>query len=394
MSAADNILQWASKLSPWRQDALRRLATTSLLTNQDHDELLAAVQEAAGFNVTPKPPALIPLTKAHFSGVAGGAPLKLKAIQNIENVNRLAPSASLAFGLEGLTVIYGRNGSGKSGFVRILRSACRTRIDNVAKLKVLANVYGSSGGPQKAEIIINDNSGDVQIPWAAGAPASEALLHVAVFDRGAAQLYVDSGNQIQFLPFGIALPHKLNELCLNLKTTLEQQRVTVTNQIALAVVTFEIARNTKAQVFYSNVSANTSDKDILAKTSFSDIEEKRLNELKSLLAANSASGTDLKALATWVQTLVNDFEVFAQALSDTKHEEYEALFQTARAARSAASMGADELFSSEPLPGIGSETWRRLWLAARDFSIIEAYPKQDFPVIVSVGSDPKCVLCQ
>jgi hypothetical protein len=90
MAAAEDILQWASKLSPWRQDALRRLATSSQLTSQDHDELLAAVQEAAGFSVSPKPPALNPLTKAHFSGVTTGAQIKLKAIQNVENVNRLA----------------------------------------------------------------------------------------------------------------------------------------------------------------------------------------------------------------------------------------------------------------------------------------------------------------
>ena len=63
------------------------------------------------------------------------------------------PAAALTFTPNGgLTVIYGRNGSGKSGFVRIFRTACRTRTDNPAKLKVLADVYGSGGGPQEAEI--------------------------------------------------------------------------------------------------------------------------------------------------------------------------------------------------------------------------------------------------
>ena len=71
----------------------------------------------------------------------------------------------------------------------------------------LADVYGSSGGPQEAEIIVDLGSGDVVVPWTAGAPASETLLQVAVFDSSAAQLYVDGGNQIQFLPFGLALPH-------------------------------------------------------------------------------------------------------------------------------------------------------------------------------------------
>ena len=157
------------------------------------------------------------------------------------------PAAALPFTPNGITVVYGRNGSGKSGFVRIFRTACRTRTDNPAKLKVLADVYGSSGGPQEAEIIVDLGSGDVVVPWTAGAPASETLLQVAVFDSSAAQLYVDGGNQIQFLPFGLALPHKLNELCLTLRDKLEAERKPIADQIALVTVAFEMPRTTKAQ---------------------------------------------------------------------------------------------------------------------------------------------------
>lgn len=394
MGAIDDILQWSEKLSPWRQDALRRLASSSTLTDNDRSELLAAIQVAAGFNVKPKPPAPSPLTKAHFSGVTGGAPIKLKAVRNVENVNRLVTSASLIFAPDGLTIIYGRNGSGKSGFVRILRTACRTRTDNPAKLKVLANVYGSGGGPQKAEIVVDVGSNEVLVPWTAGSPATDALLQVAVFDNSAAQLYVDSGNQIQFLPFGLALPHKLNELCLTLKETLETQRKIITDQIALAVVTFATPRPTKAQTFYLALSAKTSDQDIQTATKFGDNDENRLNELTSMLTASSASAVDMKALATWIQAFANDCDAFVEALNDPKLEEYAAVKQTATAARSAANIDADGLFASEPLPGVGGESWRRLWLAARDFSIADAYPAQVYPVTGATVADAKCVLCQ
>lgn len=390
MSAIDDILQWASKLSPWRQDALRRLAQTANLTDNDRDELLAAIQEQVGFTVQHKPPALSPLTKAHFSGVTGGTPLRLKAIQKVENVNRLVPSASLSFIPDGLTIIYGRNGSGKSGFVRIFRTACRTRVDDPAKLKVLANVYGTTPGPQKAEIIIDQGKGDVPIEWTAGAPAKDELLQVAVFDSSAAQLYVDAGNRIQFLPFGLALPHKLNELCLALKGILEGQRKLVTDQLALAVVTFEKTRTTKAQTFYSTLAAKTSDDNIRAATKFDDSDEARLAELNKLLSASGTSATDIRALAVWIRTLDTEIEAVVEKLNDTKLDQYSTLRQAASGTRSAADLDAKALFSSEPLQGVGGETWRRLWLAARDFSISDAYPEQDFPV-TSEGA--KCVLC-
>jgi hypothetical protein len=218
VGAVEDILEWStSKLSPWRQDALRRLASGAAIGAQDHDDLLSLIKESAGFSISPKPAAPIALAKAHLSAVTAGASLQIKTIRNVTNVNRLMQSAALTFAIKGLTIIYGRNGSGKSGFVRIFRTACRTRSDNPAKLKVLADVYGSSAGPQEAEIVIETAAGEVIVPWKAGGPASEALLQVAVFDSSAAELYVNGGNQIQFLPFGLALPHKLNALCITLK---------------------------------------------------------------------------------------------------------------------------------------------------------------------------------
>jgi energy-coupling factor transporter ATP-binding protein EcfA2 len=47
--------------------------------------------------------------------------------------------------------------------------------------------------------------------------------------------------------------------------------------------------------------------------------------------------------------------------------------------------------SGEPLPGIGSDVWRRLYLAAREYSEEKAYPDVPFP---NVADGSVCVLCQ
>ncbi|MEY9404503.1 hypothetical protein ACVME8_001946 [Bradyrhizobium diazoefficiens] len=209
----DDILDWSKKLSAWKQDALRRLAISNDLTSGDLGELLAMVKTDAGFSLASPPPAAVAFAKAHFGG-GKHQPVVLKGIANVENINRLVPKASLTFCPKALTIVYGRNGSGKSGFVRILRTACRTRVEDPAKLKVLADVYGASSGPQTAEIIIDAGAGDIPIAWSPGKGASPELMQVAVFDSASAQLYVDGGNQIRFLPFGLALPHRLNGVCL------------------------------------------------------------------------------------------------------------------------------------------------------------------------------------
>lgn len=395
MGAVDEILDWSTnKLTPWRQDALRRLASSSSVTAQDEGELLALIKHKAGFPLASKPPPPVPLSKAHLAPVTSGSPLQIKGIRNVKNVNRLVPAAALTFVPNGLTIIYGRNGSGKSGFVRIFRTACRTRSDNPAKLKVLADVYGSGGGPQEAEIVADRGAGDIVVPWTAGAPASEILTQVAVFDSSAAQLYVDSGNHIQFLPFGLALPHKLNELCLTLKDRLETERKPITEQIALVTVVFETTRGTKGQVFYAGLSAKTTDAQIDASTVFSADDERRIDEVTRLLAANSASSADVSALSTWVHNLAAECAALGQAFSDLKINGYRTLKKQATDARAAAGLKATDLFSSEPLPGVGGETWRRLWLAARDYSVADAFPGRTFPVVSTGDKIETCVLCQ
>jgi hypothetical protein len=67
LGAIEDILEWSStKLSPWKQDALRRLACQSTLTKADYDEILAIIKDSAGFVLTPKPAAALPLEKAHY----------------------------------------------------------------------------------------------------------------------------------------------------------------------------------------------------------------------------------------------------------------------------------------------------------------------------------------
>lgn len=57
----------------------------------------------------------------------------------------------------------------------------------------------------------------------------------------------------------------------------------------------------------------------------------------------------------------------------------------------AARFASGALFKDEPLDGVGSESWRRLWDAARAYSTAEAYPDTAFPV---TGGEARCVLCQ
>lgn len=390
----DDIEAWSKTLSPWKQDCLRRLAISNELTQTDFDELLALIKHKAGFPLTTQPPNPVPFAKAHFGG-GNQQPVILRGIANIQNVNRLIPNAGLTFGPSNLTIVYGRNGSGKSGFVRILRTACRTRVENPAKLQVLSDVYANASGPQSANIIIDAGAGDVPIAWHPGMTADPLLLQVGVFDTASAELYVNNGNQIRFLPFGLALPHRLNAVCLSLKTRIENERtVAVGDKVALTAVTFDVVRSTAAQTFEKSLSKITTDPEIDAAAAFAKSDQQRLDDVTALLTAGSTAAADVAALATWVGLISAECEKAFLLLNDDGLNKLGALKQKADSARAAAQQSADAMFASEPLPGVGSETWRAMWEAARDYSVSDAYVGRDYPVTVLEGGVANCVLCQ
>lgn len=390
----DDIEDWSKKLSLWKQDALRRLAISNELLDTDFEELLAMVKSSAGLVLVAQPSIPTPFTKEHY-GSGKHQPIVLKGIANVENVNRLASKASLTFCPSALTVIYGRNGSGKSGFVRILRTACRTRVENPAKLKVLADVYGTTNGPQTADILIDAGAGDIAIQWSAGNTASPQLMQVAVFDTASAQLYVDGGNQIRYLPFGLALPHRLNAVCLKLKEKLDAERLgQVGNKVSLTAIAFSVQRETKAQLFNKSLSMATTDAQIEAATTFSDTDQHRLVKITFALSAGVTAVADVSALVNWLDALLSEIDVVVKAFDNVGLQQLTALRNAAITARQTAEVAADKMFTDEPITGVGSDTWRALWAAARDFSLSEAYPGKQFPVHIADSEVAVCVLCQ
>lgn len=390
----DDIVAWSNTQAPWRQDCLRRLAIANDLSDSDEAALLGMIKQAAGLELAEAPPAADPFTKAHFSG-GSHTPIVLKGIANIAGVNRLVANASLGFCPKALTVVYGRNGSGKSGFVRILRTACRTRIENAATLKVLADVYGDGKGALSADIMIDAGAGDVPIAWTPGMTAAPQLGQVAVFDTASAQLYVDGGNKIRYLPFGLALPHRLNTVCLAFKAVLEaEQQTAVGTKISLTTVAFLPVRETAAQSFNRSVSKATTDAAIAEASTFSEVDSARLTEVTAILSAGSTAAADMSNLASWVDTLAIECAAAETSFSEVALAASTELKGKALSAREAAKLAAGALFDDEPLDGVSSESWRRLWRAARDYSVAEAYPDQSFPVLPTEVSEAACVLCQ
>src|SRR5690606_6346496 len=105
------------------------------------------VKEASWFDepVFGAEPTFLPLDASHLTTtVAGGDPVQITRITHLEGANDLAPGTTLEFTPTGLTIIAGKNGSGKSGYTRILKQVAATR----ASEEVLPNAFEPSADPK------------------------------------------------------------------------------------------------------------------------------------------------------------------------------------------------------------------------------------------------------
>jgi hypothetical protein len=192
-NALADILEWSEECSPWQRDALRRLYS-GRITDADVDEL-TAICRGEKTNA-------VHLSLDDIKDPKGAAKaVSLCSLHDVENVNALAPGQRLTFDKTGMTVIYGDNAAGKSGYIRVLKKVCRARSpknDNIEP-----NVYTASTGPQRACVRFSVEGTVQEVAWENGKAAHPSLSSVSVFDSRTANVHVDETNNVAYTPLPI-----------------------------------------------------------------------------------------------------------------------------------------------------------------------------------------------
>lgn len=381
--AMANILAWSADSPGWQRDALRRLATQANLEPAEIDELVAICKGD-------RPAA--PLEAGHLRNPnRDQGEVHLRQIHGVRHVNALAPDQRLTLRQEGLTVIYGDNGSGKSGYARILKKACRARIPNRAE-EIIADIYDPAPGTPSATIEYAIGGQNRTCMWELGQVPDTALSAVSVFDSRTANIHVDETNDVAYTPFPLKLLGALAQLCKSVKDKLATEVTQIKAQTPEAIRTPACSRETSVGRLMARLAANTDPAAIEALATLTQAEQDRLAQLTADLAGDPARASrQLTALKAKVEAHIVRLDRLFASISDDVANNLRRLVAARDAARQAAEAASGALFRDEPLPQIGSEVWQALWASARAFSDEEAYPDRRFPV-----TDPGsvCVLCQ
>jgi hypothetical protein len=327
----DEILAWSTERPAWQRDALRRLFTVGTLTPSDLDELATLCKAGHGL-APPRAPDM--LAKSHLAIPGGGAdtePVTLASVTHHRGVNALAAEQTVAFG-PNLTIVFGQNAAGKSGYTRILKRACRSRFTE----DVLGNVL-SGEKPLKGRATIRFREGTTETPfeWAPSVPPAGPLAAISVFDAQCAPVYLRDKTDVAFRPFGLDIFDRLSAVCAEIRKRLEMERAALN---ATPSVLPEIPSGTQARLFVDNLTSLTKPEALSALTTLSKAEERRLKELRDrvrdLRAADpTRTAKELTLKAQRFEAVATHIGKLAETFSDAALEGLRSSTESLRAAQ-------------------------------------------------------------
>jgi energy-coupling factor transporter ATP-binding protein EcfA2 len=373
------LLSWLNEQTSWLRVAAGRLIRNGVLTEADITDFVALIKE---------PPRAGRDTQAERLTIPPTAPeaeLRLLALGPVAGIDALSPRSPLGFGTGNLSVIYGHNGSGKTGYTRIIAKACGKPHANDLRV----NVFAPPVERQLCKIKYSIGGVETEIEWSPPTPIA-ALATLDIFDSNSGKIYLESETEATFLPPELALLADLVVTCGKIQARLDAEERALASR--LPTIGAQHAE-TAAAIDYGRLRHDWTEQQVAVATAWSEQHAQELVQLNATLAITNPAVAAQKQRGVKQQR-----ESLAKALEDAMNqlrgedlERIRRLFSAANDKRRAATEAAEILRNSSTVNGVGSSTWRAMWSAAREFAIKEAHPDTPFP---SVGTTARCIFCQ
>ena len=391
------LLEWSGGRSDWQQDTLRRIALEGQITADDIVEIRRQIEQKAGLPVE-NAVVSVKLEEQHLSNNDDGQEKTvLGALGPVKHIDRLAEEQPpLQFIDNGVTLVYGANASGKSGYCRITKQLCRS----MSPVDLRGNVYEAENENQPIVSLVfregDDPANKVQTQWENGSPCPAELARISVFDTASARIYVDKKRKIEFLPYELDLMNKLGLTCLALDKEFLQKETELNAGIAVPLPS-NFTDGTEVQQTLAKLVSETELEQLPAAAvieALGDWTDGKQTELESIISALEG---DPKVQAQLCKNAKSALEIVRRNILDivavAGDDAVIALLKSrtdANAKSKAAQDAAKELFEQQPISDIGSDTWRQMLIYAREFADT-VYNDREPP---QIATGDKCVLCQ
>ena len=388
-SDAARLTAWLKKQPGWFSCALH-LVLEGDWSAEDVDDLAAAACEEAGFALPVGRAGLIASFHEADAASLGMSTrqIVLESVTAAANVNSLIDGATLAFAREGLTVVYGENGAGKSGFSRLIRNTCTSRAGTAP---ILSNVFEEGGGPRAVYDVRIDGT-PASFTWVADADDPPRFPEIMFFDSDCATTELQGRqNEVLYVPPAVSALERLSALIGEVSARLRSYSDQLPAELPdTAVPDFARASYDVAPLLDSDDPAAL--RASLTAVRLSENDVARMRALPALIEGNpDTEAPKLRARADQLADLRGALAELYRACDAGFAREYAAALENLKLAEEAARAARHALAGTTELDGVGEGAWKALWEAARAYSETAAYPHEHFPFL---GTGAACPLCQ
>lgn len=391
VSPARELLRFSTTRPLWQQHLIRCLFVDGEARSSDIEDAYQML--LVEHHVTEAPAAVaVPLGPRDVPPRQGPqVDVVLQSLGPTIQVNRLVDSQIIPFAIDGLTVVYGENASGKSGYVRVLKSLCRTQ---GSQEQVLPDVLDAdNAGIPSGRVRFRVAGQPTEYEWRQGEDSPPELSSISVFDARRAVLYSDGERRLEFLPAGLDVLGKLGETLTALAARIDRASAALRQNLPTVLLNAPITTSTGtliARLAEGQSLPTVAELDAAAELSAD--EEAELRQLEAVFAVDArTSAPRMDGLANALENLAQRVTDLEAALGDAALGRLGIAMSRATEARDAALLAAETALAPDSLlREVGSEPWRLMFRYAREYLAI-AVPDGSFP---PEAPDGRCPFCQ
>lgn len=313
-------------------------------------------------------------------GNAVGKRVMLTQISDIKGIGALAPREPLSFG-DGLTIVYGQNGCGKSSYVRILKALANPQHADA----VFGNVYRKSQEEPEATATFTIDGVPKNVVWN---KASKKKHPIQIYDTLEADRFVNRENEVVYEPKVLAAITQMAAMYERLTNHFSQMEDDTRQK--MPKLPKELMVNTITAEF-EGLSSQKELTIFIKMHPWTDAEEKELSIAEASLRENDPEQAARAKEAQRDIIRNHGYEILKLLgyVSDDARSDYLEKRERQIATKKTADLLVASSTDHSLLQEFGGDIWKTMWVRATEY-VRAAEGSAEMPV---TGSG-RCALCQ
>lgn len=355
-----NIVKWFNEQPAWMRAAVEIYVKNGEISDDKIKQLVdICLAEARGEDC-----GQYIVSDTNLLSYGEGGAFAIVNLSNIQGVNAIDTDKPLNFAKKGLNVVFGANGAGKSGYIRIFKMISGATY----REEIKPNIYQKTRVTPECFISIEEEGKTVQTLKCNLKKAGEfeVLKKIDIFDTKAALGYVNEEKEASFEPWIFGLFSSLGEIAAKVSAELSDRK----SRIVLEE--YEIPENIKDDskiIELYNLTFETEEKDVLKE--YSEKEERYLLELKekSQIEKNQLEIQLLDEQIKMIKEILEYFLSFRSFYSDENinklnnmGDEWVKYAEAEKLSNSLLFQNIDEIDKRK----MKESSWKELWKFARE----------------------------